>query len=228
VRWDTDTRTDEKFPLTTRFGLGIRPLDANLAVGLDYEKRQNREGLFHAGIEVGLLSWVGFRLGYNNGTIAGGGYVAVPMGGNLFQTDYSIGEDPIDKTYVHRFSLLMRFSAANMIEPKIKDIRPGDVNGYLNLMIPPPMAKVTKLVKELPSYALINIGTDDGVVQGMIFGIYRLQSFGNEKDSQKLLIGRVEAVRVEEKFTAVRVKEMIEGFLIGLGDVITQIDEVKN
>lgn len=220
VSWNTNGKIEEKFPITVRVGTAFIPMDLPITIGLDFEQIANRKATFHGGLEFDLIQGLGLRVGYDNGHISAGGFISIPLGSTHFQSDYSFGEDPIDKTYIHRVSISLKFSELIPEFPNIDKIEPNKLNGYLSLMNPAPDARIVKVMEEYPNYALINVGSQDGMAEGMILEIYRLFKLGGEENQKKSLIGTVKVVKVNEKNAAVRVESINDGFLIREGDML--------
>jgi hypothetical protein len=202
----------------TRAGISLKPFDYPFLLGLIYQTVQNQTGTFHMGAEVDLIYGLGFRLGYDGGRITTGGYFSVPLGSYSLQTDYSLGQDPIDRSMMHRLSILFRFSGADLFLASKK--KPEDLNGYLKLMSPPPTARVIKITEQYPNYALINSGAEEGMRNGLILGVFRLEHALGVDTEQKVKIGTVRIVKVEDHLAAVKVIWMKEGYQIELGDVL--------
>ena len=220
VSWNTNSKIEEKFPITTRVGAAFIPMDLPITIGFDFEQIANRKTSYHGGIEFDLIQGLGLRVGYDNGHISAGGFLSIPLGSTHFQSDYSFGEDPIDRTYVHRVSISLKFSELIPKIPNIEKIEPNQLNGYLSLMNPAPDARIVKILEDYPNYALINVGSKDGMAEGMILEIYRLILLGREENQKKTLIGTVKVVKVNERNAAVRVESVRDGFIIKEGDMM--------
>lgn len=222
VKWNTSGKKEERYPMTTRLGAAFRPVDLPITIGLDVERIANRKASLHGGVEFALISGLGLRVGFDSGLLSAGGFISMPLGGTHFQTDYSFGQDPIDETYVHRVSVSLKLLPTITPSPSLDKIKPENLNGYPSLMSPPPDARVIRVLEGYPNYALINAGSQDGLTEGMIFEVYRLIRLDNQENQTKSLIGTVEVVKVEEQSAAVRVKSLIEGFLIEQGNVLVR------
>jgi len=217
VKWDTDSGFEETYPFAVRIGGAYSPVNYPVTVGFEMGQIQNQKYSYHAGIEAILIYGIGFRLGLDNGKFAAGGTVSVPWGKNAFQTDYSLSQDPIDHTYVYRVSVsfrLFRNGSAQQVERK----QPEDLEGYLQLMTPPPDARIIRVTEQYPDYALINAGSNQGIVKDMVLSIYRLQNV--EEGEGRIRIGSVTVVKVEDEASAVRTQWIMDGYALEVGDVL--------
>jgi len=213
VKWNTISNLQETYPISTRIGASISPSNFPMTIGMDYEQIQNRKASLHAGLEFSLISGLGVRIGYDNGHFATGGFISFPLGNNYFQTDYSFGEDPIDRTYVHRISISISFSHHKYYE--IKNIYTLD-------------GRVIRVIEKYPNYALINVGSLDGIKEGMIFNLYRLQNGNNEENFYNVLIGKVMTVKVKDIASAVRIINIDDNYIISVGDVLILDNDNEN
>jgi len=222
VKWNTDAETREKYPMAVRFGGAYFPENFPLTIGFDIENIRNRGITFHTGAEVNVYQGFGLRLGLDNGHFGTGAFISVPMKKFNFQTDYSFTEDPIDKTYIHRFSLSLKFAPYDYYFHVHKDPNPDKLNGPLSLMSPAPDARVIKILDEHPHLALINASYESGIKIDMIFEVYRSESLDKQSDEQRMLIGTVKVIKIEDKVSAVRVEWMKEGYLLEINDVLVR------
>lgn len=222
VVWDTDSRTEEAYPMMTRMGVSFIPeiFPIPLTLGIGYSLVENQEGMFHTGFEANLMSGFGIRAGVDGGRIGFGGFVSVPMKNFNLQTDYSFGQDPIDATYVHKLSLQIKFAPSDYYFIDMRDrLRDVHRTGYRQLMTPPPDARIIRTVAEFPEYALINLGWEGGVEEGQEFEVQR-NGDEMEEPEEREVIARVIVVRVEQKESAVRVDWLKEGYNLRQGDVL--------
>lgn len=221
VSWNTDSGIRETFPMVARFGAAYFPDKLPISVGMDYEMIRGQKGTFHTGVEGRVMSNVGLRIGLDDWRFSTGVYVSIPMRKMNFQTDYSFNQDPIDKTFVHRFAFSLKFAPYDYYFHQMKDINPAKLDGSLSLMAPPPDARIIKIHAQHPNLALINVGKEEGIAEGMIYEIYRAPQIGGEPSQDKLLIGEVKVLEVREKVSAVRVEYLKEGFLMQVGDILS-------
>ncbi len=223
VKWDTDAETNETYPLAARIGAAYFPVNIPITVGFDIEKVQNMKVTLHTGAEINLYQGFGFRLGIDNGKFGTGALISVPLRNMNFQTDYSFTQDPIDKTYIHRFANSLKFAPYENYFHARKDPNPEKLNGTLSLMTPAPDARVIKVLEDYPHLVLINASYGDGVEQGMIFEVFRSESLVEDKsDAKRMLIGTVKVIKMENRVSAVRVEWMKEGYLIQLNDILVR------
>ena len=225
VMWNTGSSLSEKFPLTARVGAAVTPLNLPVTVGIDYEQVQDQASRIHAGLEVALKYGVGFRLGYDSGHIAAGAFVGVPLGPNSIQVDYSFGQDPIDRTLSHRASLLIRFSKFEFRSEESTPRRPTRrptrrPSDRIDLLYPPPDGRIIKITEDYPNYGLVNIGGDQGVVEGLILSVFRMISTGEGASPREERLGTVRVVKVETSVSAVRVRWLREGYVLTEGDIL--------
>ena len=227
VMWDTGSSLSETFPITARVGAAVVPFNLPVIVGFDYEQVQDQASRLHAGVEVAIKYGTGLRLGFDDGQIAAGAFLNVPLGPNSFQVDYSFGQDPIDRTFGHRASLLIRFSKfefrSDEADRRTTRRRPSD---RIDLLYPPPDGRIIKITEDYPNYGLVNIGSDQGVVDGLVLSVFRMVSRGEGSQSEEL-IGTVRVVKVDQNVSAVRVRWLREGYVLEEGDVLryTREDE---
>ena len=222
VKWDTPGSTKEKFPMVTRLGGAYYHPKIPLIVGLDYVMNQNQKATFHMGAEMtGLANMFGVRLGFDNGGLAFGGSISVPMKNINFQTDYCLARDPIDATYSHKFTLQVKFSPLAYTFHKESDLSGKYDNQFLNTMTPLHDARIIKTLAQYPNIAMINIGEREGVVNGTVFEVHRVKyPDDNSRNGNRSIIGSVEVIRVRETVSAVRVLQMNDAFLLRVGDYI--------
>lgn len=220
VEWDTDAGMVEKFPLAMRFGAAIQPVDFPLYFCADLVKIENQDLTFHGGIEADIFNVLSLRAGYDHGGLTAGGTISIPTKKLNILTDYSVGADPIDLTYVHRISLRILFSPYDYYFHEYTRSDLGKLNGYMSEMYPPPDARVIQILDQYPNYALINIGYDDGVMEGMLFLVHRSDPNADEESEKKILIGRVKVAQVENEVSAVRVEWLRTGYQLRQGDVL--------
>ena len=77
-----------------------------------------------------------------------------------------------------------------------------------------------KIVEQYPNYALINLGTEQGLRKGEAFQIYRDEK--SNGSSVVVYVGEVEVVRVNPKLSAVRVVSLTEGYRLNVGDFLVR------
>ncbi len=220
VKWDTDSGLKETFPLVTRIGGAYSLMHYPVTIGIDFEQVQNQKFSYHAGVEADLIYGTGLRLGLDNGRFAVGGSVSVPWGENAFQTDISLGQDPIDQSYVFRVSILLRFKEIRLTTPQAERKSPEDLQGYMQMMTPPPDARVIKITEQYPDYALINAGSHQGITEDMVLSIYRLQRNEVDGGEERIRIGSVVVVKVEEEASAVHMQWIMDDYVLEVGDVL--------
>lgn len=226
VKWDTESGLHENFPFTTRLGAAFKPSSFPIIIGMDLERVKDRDVRLHTGLDFNVISGFSLQVGYDNGRINFGSSITVPLRVGHFQTCYSLGEDPIDKSYVHGVSLRFIFSPPESYDYDSNRLKTEEVDGYLRLILPAPDARIIKVVENYPNYALINTGFLEDVSEGLIYGIYRLEVEvnGNGESDVKVLIGTAKVVKVEEDVSAVRVVWMKEGYSIRSGDVLMRAE----
>ncbi len=237
VTWNTQSKVAEKFPMLTRFGVAISPADLPFRVEVDYSQVQNQTGGINAGCEFELIEKSGFRLGFNNGSIAAGGFFTLPIENYQLAANYSFGQDPIDQSWSHRFSLIITLEGTKLsiLPQKSQPIRttqaPEEDIKYsrqqeseLDLDYVSPIARVIKVSPRYPDYAIINAGLKYGISTGLKLGIYRVKQLDDIGNEDRVKIGEVEVVKVKEDFSAVRVTDMKEGLHIENGDVLMELD----
>jgi hypothetical protein len=221
VTWDTQGKTKETFPLETRLGGAYYHPTIPLIVGLDYVMNANQKATIHMGAEMGLASLFGVRLGFDNGGIALGGSISVPLKNLNFQTDYCLARDPIDATYSHKFSLQVKFSPLNYTFQSDRDLTGKYNNRFLNTMTPLPDARIIKTLSQYPNIAMINIGQREGVINGTVFEVHRVKyPDDSSRNGDRSIIGTVEVIRVKETVSAVRIVQINDGFLLRVGDFV--------
>ncbi len=218
VKWDTESGLEETYPFAVRIGGAYSPANYPVTVGFEVGQIQNQKYSYHAGVEANLIYGIGFRLGLDNGKFAVGSTVSVPWGKNAFQTDCSLSQDPIDQTYVYRVSVSFKLFRNGLSTQQVEKKPPENLEGYLQLMNPPPDARVIKVTEQYPDYALINAGSNQGIVKDMVLSIYRLQKV--EEGEGRIRIGSVIVVKVEEEASAVRTQWMMDGYALEAGDVL--------
>lgn len=243
VTWNTEGGIEEKFPMVNRIGVAIAPDDLPFRVGLDYVQVQNQTGGINAGCEFNLIQNSGIRVGFNNGSIAAGGYFSLPVENYNLSANYSFGQDPIDQSWSHKFSLVIklegtklsilppkskRMSRAQVPEEKVEYSRKKDTN--LDLDYVSPVARVIKVSTRYPDYAIINAGLKYGIETGVKLGIYRVDQLDDIGNEERVKIGEVEVVKVKEDFSAVRVIDIEQGLQIENGDVLMELksDQISN
>lgn len=220
VKWDTDSGLEEKFPLVARIGGAYSPMRYPITIAIDFEQIRNQKYSYHAGIEANLIYGTGLRLGLDNGRIAAGGTVSVPWGENVFQSDFSLSQDPIDKSYVYRVSVSLRFKPIKLSLPQAERKSPEELQGYLQMMNPPPDARVIKITEQYPDYALINAGSRQGIAEDMVLSIYRLRKSEENGGEERIRIGSVIVVKVEEDASAVHMQWIMDEYALEVGDVL--------
>lgn len=220
VKWDTDSGIKETFPLVTRIGGAFSPMRYPITIGIDFEQIQNQKYSYHAGVEANLIYGTGLRVGLDNGKFAVGGTLSVPWGENAFQTDLSLGQDPIDQSYVYRVSVSLRLKEIRLTTPDAERKSPEELQGYMQMMTPPPDARVIKITEEYPDYALINAGSRQGITENMVLSIYRLQRSVVNGGEERIRIGSVIVVKVEEEASAVHMQWIMDGYALEVGDVL--------
>jgi len=228
VKWNTLSGLTERFPLVARLGTAVRPFTRIPAMlGFDFVKVENQSLTLHSGVEYQFVENAGVRLGYDDKRLSAGAFVVLPVGNNMVLADYSFGENPIDQTFAHRISVSIRLSqppyATYEQMARTRQLGRGQLNGYAKLMRPAPTATVIKTLEAYPEYVLINAGANQGVQPDLRFNIYRLDKSGLGED--KVRIGTVKAIRVEERLSAVQVIWLKEGYQIRQGDILIREDE---
>ncbi|MCJ7812467.1 hypothetical protein MUP95_04010, partial [bacterium] len=83
---------------------------------------------------------------------------------------------------------------------------------------PPPDARIIRVTEQYPDYALINAGSNQGIVKDMVLSIYRLQNV--EEGEGRIRIGSVTVVKVEDEASAVRTQWIMDGYALEVGDVL--------
>ena len=205
VSWDTQSGLEETYPTVQRVGAALQPPNFPLILSVDYERIGDLDNRVHAGVELSLLPSVGLRAGYDDGAIQFGASVDVATSLGHFRTDYSVGEDPIDRTYVHRLSFHVVFSGSRFSDYESESVRERPLEGYPALLSPPPDARIVRIPTDHPGFAVINSGSEAGVVEGTVYEVYRVEENGEGR--VKWHIGTVEVLKVDEKFSAVRLIE---------------------
>ncbi len=243
VKWNTKNGIEEKFPMASRIGVAISPVDLPFKVGVDYVQVQNQTGEINAGCEFEMIQNGGLRVGFNNGSIAAGGYFSLPVENYNLTANYCFGQDPIDKTWSHRFSLLIKLEGVKLsvLPPRSQQIRTSQApkenieysrkkDDDLNLDYLSSTARVIKVSTRYPDYAIINAGFKYGIKNGLKFGIYRVKQLDDIGNEDRVKIGEVQVVKVKEDFSAVKVISIDNGLKIENGDVLLEIkgDQISN
>lgn len=221
--WDTDFK--DKIPMSTRLGAAYTFVNFPALIAFDYEMVQNESGRLHLGVEATLVSNGGLRFGLDNGRFAGGGFLTIPIGDKYLRADYSVGEDAMDKTYVHRLSLSFRFSSPiGYIQAEDQSSEYDEINSLFNSAQAVPEARVIKVTAEFPNYALINAGSQNGISVGLIYNIFRDTQSELGAVGQTIMIGTARVVKVEEDMAAIRVRWLKEGYYLQMGDILMHSD----
>lgn len=223
VKWDTDSNLTESFPAMTRFGVAVKPPNLPMTIGLDLVNIQNESTTFHGGIEYRFFKNAGLRVGLDHSRLSAGAFFAFPIGGGMFQTGYSYGESPIDKSNVHNIAISIVLDGSGMRTPREALGATGHKNGFLKMMSPTPTARVIKVLEQYPDYILINAGSDHGVQLDLELNAYRLEGTG--VDGKKKRIATIKLIRVDEKLAAGKVIWRAEGYSIEKGDILIRVDE---
>lgn len=243
VTWNTESGIKEKFPMVNRIGVAITPAELPFRVGLDYVQIQNQTGGINAGCEFNLIQDSGIRVGFNNGSIAAGGFFTLPIENYNLSVNYSFGQDPIDQSWSHKFSLVFKLEGTKLtiLPPKSEGIRRSQVpeekvefsrkkSDELDLDYVSPVARVIKVSDRYPDYAIINAGLKYGIETGVKFGIFRVDKLDDIGNEEKVKIGEVEVVKVKDDFSAVRVINIEKGLQIENGDILMEpeSDQMSN
>jgi len=213
MKWDTASGREEDFPTTLRFGMATQPSSLPIILAIDYECVRHQIPTWHMGLEVALFSGIGFRLGYNDNSFSTGGFIEMPLQNNRLQFNYVLRNDPLDATWVQRFSINLKFDTkrselrnSGFIHPNIKDI---------DLQLP--TAKVIKIVSQYPLYAIINIGSSNEMKNGLRLKIYRY-IHGNSGNLEFLGIANV--IKTIENLSAIKAISVSQGFKFKDGDLL--------
>ncbi|MEJ2626976.1 MAG: PorV/PorQ family protein, partial [bacterium] len=244
VTWDTESSVKEKFPMVSRIGIAVSPADLPFRVGLDYVQVQNQTGGINVGAEFQLIQNGGLRVGFNNGSIGAGGFFTLPVEDYNLGVNYTFGQDPVDQSWSHRFSLVFTLEGKklNLSPPRNQQMRsaqePKQEFSYskkkqdnnLNLDYSSPVARVIKVSTRYPDYAIINAGLKYGIQTGLKLGIYRIGQLNDIGNEDQVKIGEVEVVKVKDDFSAIRVIDIEEGLHIENGDVLMELksDQISN
>ena len=223
LSWDTDHK--DTIPRSTRLGAAYTLANFPALFAFDYEMVQNQSSRYHLGAEATLLANGGLRMGLDNGRFSAGGFLTVPIGDKMVRADYSVGEDIIDKSYIHRLSLSFRFaSPIEYIQARDQSAEYDEINALFDSNQPVPDARIIKITPEFPNYALINTGAIEGISVGVIYNIFRNTQGTLEEATQSIMIGTARVVKVEEDMSAIRVRWMKEGYYLQIGDVLMHTD----
>ncbi len=226
VRWDTESKLEEKFPQCQRIAFCLSPFKNNTLITMDIENTANQKSKLHAGLEVPVLSFFGIRAGYSHNKMLGGAYLLLPIENKQLILDYCIGEDPIDQTKSHRVSLRLRMARDEVDINPPKPIDPNKLNGALKILFEQPDAVISKLVPNYPKYALVSCGIKQGYRNGMKFHIYRAETnIGLDEKDNIIQIGEVHIVKAKDTMSAVIVDWVKEGFRLQVGDYLFLVDK---
>ncbi|MBN1542709.1 PorV/PorQ family protein [candidate division KSB1 bacterium] len=198
IKWDTASHRSEIIPMTIRGGVSFTPTGLPLILAADIDKNDKQKARFHLGAEYVLVSSLVVRAGLDNGSLAAGLSLRLPLaGGGIENLDFAYGfyNDPIDAAG-HRLSLCLTFGKT---EPPPPSFTAPSLEG-----------RVMAVVK---GFAHIDLGTDHGIDQGSMLTLYRPQKNGNA-----VAIGQVRVVRVRSKASAVQVVQIRQNVQVRVGD----------
>lgn len=213
LAWDTNLETIEKIPLVTRVGLTTMPFSPVFKICFDYEKINGMNALFHYGLEMDLLKSLQIRAGYDQ-TLTFGGSLLIPVENLDLRIDYSLREDPIDKSKRHQFSFSTKLG-----QPKYNSY--SNLNNDLNDLlkeISSPLARVIKIASSNPEYVLINAGENEGVYNNQIVNIYR--NINDDNINESILLGEARVIKCKDSISAIKILNLQEGYQIEIGDFI--------
>jgi len=220
VKWDTQSGVEEKFPMTSRFGLSINPFKDSRRLSIDFVNIAGQAQQLHAGVELPLTRNIGFRFGIDNNRFVGGAFLTVPLQTIQFETDYSFGRDPVDLIFAHRVTFRLQFNKLGFDLNSSHKFNLDETDGTWEVFFSNFKARIIKISGDYPNYALINAGSQNGIREGMLLNVFRNNMIPGQDGRQKLLLGEVRVMRVKDKLAAVAVKWMKEGFLLSVGDYL--------
>ena len=114
VTWNTLRKTQETYPLNSRFGVNVKPFAfMNLLADYELVDRQ-KSGKLHAGMEILLSNSLGFRAGNDDGVItAGASLMRLNVGSSALEIDYGFANDHLEQNSAHRVSFLLKFGQSS-------------------------------------------------------------------------------------------------------------------
>lgn len=200
IKWDTDSHTRESIPATIRAGIAVKPGTIPLIIALDLEKNEKQSSRIHAGVEYYFYRQLGFRAGYDHGSLTAGFSLQFPLSrSNAHHMDFSYGlfDDRID-------AVQHRFSSCFTVAPTSKSAKVEKK--------PLVQGKVRALVRE---FAYIDIGSNAGLQQQQ-----RLYIFRKGKDNDLRYIAEAKVVRLRKRVAAIKLLDVRENVNIQVNDVV--------
>ncbi|MBD3182110.1 PorV/PorQ family protein [Candidatus Poribacteria bacterium] len=109
IQWDTESKLEEEFPITTRFGISILPKEIPFIFSADVEKNSKQNNKYHVGAEYWFISSLAVRFGYNKRNFTAGVTVVIPITSVDLQLDYALAPDELNQWPVNRVSITAKF-----------------------------------------------------------------------------------------------------------------------
>ena len=215
VRWNTDRKTTETFPLSVYAGLFVKKENIPLGLALEYHKVHNQVKSLHAGVQYCLGNVLRLSAGYDDGKPAYGGQIFVNVNQIGLNFGYAVGNDPLSDQTVYRFSVGLSQRIENHLEAQSKQKKQKSIlKDRSNNKI-----QVIKVSSKYSQFGLVNQGVAMGLEEGQELLLYRLIATPDKQSVRQILIGILEVVRVQEHDSAVQVIHMRNGFALQVGDL---------
>lgn len=227
VKWNTESRLTEKYPYIIRLGLFYQLPVARIKYLMDIEKMKSQNPILHTGMEVPVIDQFGIRLGFNQKSLCGGGYLKIPISGVFMKLDYGLGKESMDEILIQRISIHLSFSSSGFSADKYDKINKNRVENSI-IINPKSIGVIVKLVDKYPDYALINAGFDIHLKKDTLLRIFREELVEFEK--RREFIGYAKVMKVTDKFSAISIEWIRKGYTIKMGDCLYDVedpDEVK-
>lgn len=109
IKWNTGSKTEEKFPIVTILGISITPQKIPVKVSADVEKNANQNVGYHIGSEYWIIPSIAARAGFNRNHITAGGSVVIPISSVHLQLDYVFAPDALQQSPTHKMAMIVRF-----------------------------------------------------------------------------------------------------------------------